>query len=204
MAVGVVVLAGACSTSNPTSAGSATPAGQTGAAPGASAAGPAASPLATEVNPPGDIPDNQAYVSFQVPGSTATVKVPEGWSRSTAGSSTTFADKLNRITVSAAPAASAPTTAAVQSRAAAQLGSAVSKYAAGNVSTVQRAGQPVILFTYAGDSAPDPVTSKVVRDAFEQYTYWRAGTEVVLTLVGPSNADNVDPWRIVSDSVNFA
>lgn len=60
-----------------------------------------------------------------------------------------------------------------------------------------------MLFHYTGDSAADPVTSKVVRDAFEQYTFWRAGTLVELTLAGPSNADNVDPWRIVSDSVRL-
>jgi len=28
-----------------------------------------------------------------------------------------------------------------------------------------------------------------------------SGTEVVLTLAGPKGADNVDPWRTVTDSL---
>ncbi|MEU6519984.1 hypothetical protein [Streptomyces sp. NPDC046978] len=63
----------------------------------------------------------------------------------------------------------------------------------------RRSGR-VVLLTYQGDSAKDPVTGKVMRDAFEQYVFYRSGHEVDLTLSGPVNADNVDPWRIVSDS----
>jgi hypothetical protein len=37
----------------------------------------------------------------------------------------------------------------------------------------------------------------------ERYEFWRAGREVVLTLAGPVDADNVDPWRTVSDSLRW-
>ncbi len=47
------------------------------------------------------------------------------------------------------------------------------------------------------------MTGKVAREAFERYTYFKAGTRVDLTLSGPTNADNVDPWRIVSDSLRW-
>ncbi len=40
----------------------------------------------------------------------------------------------------------------------------------------------------------------MVRDAFERYVFYRQGHKVDLTLSGPVNADNVDPWRTVSDS----
>jgi hypothetical protein len=30
------------------------------------------------------------------------------------------------------------------------------------------------------------------------------GREVVLTLSGPKGADNVDPWRIVTDSLRWS
>src|SRR4051794_355078 len=50
---------------------------------------------APEVNPAGDIPDNQAYVAYAPPGGGFTVKVPEGWSRSSAGGAVVFTDKLN-------------------------------------------------------------------------------------------------------------
>ena len=57
--------------------------------------------------------------------------------------------------------------------------------------------------TYLLDSAPNPVTDKVVRDAVERYEFWHAGQEAILTLTGPEHADNVDPWQIVSDSLQW-
>src|SRR5690349_20985130 len=60
-------------------------------------------PNTAEVNPAGDIPDNQAYVAFSPPGGGFSVKVPEGWSRSTAGGAITFTDKLNAIRIESHP-----------------------------------------------------------------------------------------------------
>ncbi|MET9357292.1 hypothetical protein ABZY14_30605 [Streptomyces sp. NPDC006617] len=157
----------------------------------------------TESNPPGDIPDNQVYVSYRPSGGSFTgftVKVPEGWARTGQGSTAVFTDKLNTVKITAASASSAPTTSSVTNTVVPQLRSRVSKFAAPKVSEVTRHAGRVVLLTYQGDSAKDPVTGKVVRDAFERYAFHRAGHEVDLTLSGPVTADNVDPWRIVSDS----
>src|SRR3954449_8668226 len=54
---------------------------------------------APEVNPAGDIPDNQAYVAYAPPGGGFSVKVPEGWSRVATGGAVTFTDKLNAVRV---------------------------------------------------------------------------------------------------------
>src|SRR3954471_10097038 len=54
---------------------------------------------APEVNPAGDIPDNQAYVAYAPPGGGFTVKVPEGWSRSATAGAVVFTDKLNAIRI---------------------------------------------------------------------------------------------------------
>src|SRR3954462_15812551 len=54
-------------------------------------------PNAKEASPPGDIPDNQAFVAYSPPGADYSVKVPEGWARSSAGGAVTFTDKLNSI-----------------------------------------------------------------------------------------------------------
>ena len=215
--VGVLAVAAAgCSVGGQTTGASQPAGGSSGiaAAPTAGAGGATAgpsvpngsspSPLATEVNPPGDIPDNQAFVTYRVPGSTVGLKVPEGWSRSTAAGGTTFTSKLNSITVAVDSAAAPPTAASVRARIAQTVAGTVPQYSPGQVSTETRAGGQVFLATYQGDSTADPVTGKVVRDAFEQYTYYRSGTRVTLTLAGPTNADNVDPWRTVSDSVTFA
>lgn len=68
---------------------------------------------------------------------------------------------------------------------------------------ISRHAGKAVLLTYQGDSAPDPVTGKVVRDAFERYAFHRQGHEVDVTLSGPLHADNVDPWRIVTDSFTW-
>src|SRR4051794_41322698 len=62
---------------------------------GSTATGP--NPNAREKSPPGDIPDNQVYVPYAPARAGYSVKVPEGWSRSTASGATTFTDKLNSI-----------------------------------------------------------------------------------------------------------
>lgn len=178
------------------SAASSTPRSSTGSAPNAAP---------TESNPPGDIPDNQAYVAFRPSSGFAgfTVKVPEGWARTTKGSTTVFTDKLNRVQISPAAVSAAPTVGSVTNTVVPQLRTQVPKFANPKVTVVQRKAGTAVLLTYRGDSAPDPVTGKVVRDAFERYAFYRQGHEVNLTLSGPVNADNVDPWRIVSDSFGW-
>ncbi len=71
------------------------------------------------------------------------------------------------------------------------------------VTAADRKAGPVVLVTYRADAPPDPVTAKVVHDDVERYEFWRNGTEAVLTLSGPMGADNVDPWRIVTDSFGW-
>ena len=189
------ILAGCSGTPTPATS-------STGTSPAVVAPGQPA-PRATEANPPGDIPDTQSYVVFNPVGGGYSVKTPEGWSRTSTGTTTSFTDKLNRIQMSTAPAATQPDVASVTKTDVPLVKTSVAKFAMGKVSTVVRRGGSAILLTYQGDSAPDQVTGKVVRDAFERYTFYRAGKRVDLTLSGPTNADNVDPWRIVSDSLRW-
>ncbi|WP_410597468.1 hypothetical protein [Amycolatopsis sp. lyj-23] len=168
-----------------------------------SASTPESGQPATESNPPGDIPDNQAFVAFTPPGAAFSVKIPEGWASSTAGATTTFTDKLNQVQVGTAAAAAAPTAASVTATDIPAWRGQVPRFALGQVSTVTRQAGPAVLVTYQGDSPPNPVTGKVLRDAFEHYVFFHAGTRVDLTLSGPVNADNVDPWRTVTDSLRW-
>lgn len=156
-------------------------------------------PNSAEVNPAGDIPDNQVFVPWTDPSGAFSVKVPEGWASSTDGGAVTFTDKLNSIRIESMPVSSAPTVDSVKADVA-TIGQAAPGFTAGDVTTVTRKAGDAVLATYRVDSAPDPVTGKVVPDAVERYVFSRGGTEVVLTLSGPVGADNVDPWRIVTDS----
>ncbi|MFB7292426.1 hypothetical protein [Actinacidiphila glaucinigra] len=156
-----------------------------------------------EVNPAGDIPDNQAFVTYRPPAGGFTVKVPEGWSRTTSGDTVTFTDKLNRIEIASASSNAAPTTQSVTSQVVPTLQNKVPKFALGKVSAVTRSAGSAVLLTYQGDSATNAVTGKAVHDAFERYAFYQQGREVDLTLSGPVKADNVDPWRIVTDSLRW-
>ena len=158
---------------------------------------------APESNPAGDIPDTQAFVPFTPPGGLFTVSVPEGWARSTDGAATIFTDKANTVRIETAPRADAPNTESVQVDELPAIASSTAGYRPATVTAVQRKAGPVIVITYQGTSAPNPVTGKIGTDAFERYDYWRNGHEVVLTLSGPAGADNVDPWRTITDSLQW-
>jgi hypothetical protein len=130
------------------------------------------------------------------------VKVPEGWSRTDGTSTVTFTDKLNSVRADVAPAPAAPTEATVR----AELGKIRDSgqgYAAGSVKSVTRRGGRALLATYRLDAAPDAVTGKVRNDDVERYEFWKDGQLVTVTLSGPHGADNVDPWRIVTDSFRW-
>lgn len=157
----------------------------------------------TEINPAGDIPDNQVFVPYSLPVGHASVDVPEGWARSIGPEGVTFTDKLNSITISEQTAATALSEADVTATVIPELQSAATAVVVEGVSTVSRSSGDAVLLTYQADSAPDQVTGKIVRNAVERYMFWHAGNELILTLSGPVNADNVDPWMRVSDSVTW-
>lgn len=161
-------------------------------------------PNAPEVTPAGDIPDNQAFVTYSPSGAGFSVKVPEGWSRSASGRATTFTDKLNAIRVERVPAAKAPTAAEARRVDQAKLAATVPGYKAGGITVVKRAGGDAVRMTYLARSQPNAVTGKAGTDAVERYTYFHNGSRVVLTLSGPKGADNVDPWKIVTDSLRWS
>jgi hypothetical protein len=99
---------------------------------------------------------------------------------------------------------SAPTVASVRADELPTIAQNAQGYAPGDVTEVTRTAGPTVLATYRADSAPSPVTSKAIKTDVERYEFWRDGTAVVLTLSGPVGADNVDPWRIVTDSFAWA
>jgi hypothetical protein len=129
------------------------------------------------------------------------IKVPEGWARSTSAGVTTFTDHFNSIAIEVVPRATAPTPASAQSRDLPKLRRSVSRFQAEHVTRAQREHGAAVLLTYLLDSRADPVTGKVIRDEAQRFEFWNNGTEAILTLTGPQNADNVDPWQLVSDSL---
>jgi hypothetical protein len=165
-------------------------------------AGDAATSHAPEASEPGDIPDNQVFVPFTAPGGIV-VSVPEGWARAADGPATVFTDKYNSVRVEVTSRSTPADVVGSRSTEVPQLESTTPGFVLGDVRTVQRKAGTAVLITYEADSAPNPVTGKSVREAVERYAFWNGGREAVLTLSGAKGADNVDPWRIVTDSVRW-
>jgi hypothetical protein len=150
----------------------------------------------------GDISDSTVYIPMSAASGAFSVKIPQGWSQSTS-TPITFTDKLNSVAFSQAPASSAPTTASVTTSLVPSLKAGGHNFTLTNVTKVTRAGGTAIRIRYSVDSPANAVTGKVVRDAVEAYVFWQKGQQAVLTLTGPDTADNVDPWKIVSDSFRW-
>lgn len=166
---------------------------------GASAPGASQSGI-PEVNPAGDIPDNQAFVAFRDAKAGYSVSVPEGWSQTIEGAAVVFSDKYNVIRIQTRAISSPPTAQTVMSAELPAVAAAAHGYSPGSVSTADRKAGRAILATYKANSATNPVTGKYAVEAVERYAFYRPGHEVILTLAAPVGSDNVDPWRKVTDS----
>lgn len=166
---------------------------------------PAAPPSATQqptgdASPAGDIPDNQAYVTFTSTDHLFTVKVPEGWSRTDIRGGVQFTDKLNTIELTSEPTFTVPTVDSVNAFEVPTIASESPGFRPGDVSVVNRSAGQAVLITYGADSPANPVTGKVIPQAVERYEFYRSGMQVTIVLSGAVGADNVDPWRTVTDS----
>ncbi len=159
-------------------------------------------PNAPEVVEPGDIPDNQVFVPYRPAGQPFSVKVPEGWAQTGTAAATTFTDHYNSITIEATTASQAPSLDDVRNGGLADVAENPT-FKLSDVTTVQRRGGTGVLATYEIGSDPDPVTGKRALLAVERYVFFDNGTLVTLTLSGAKGADNVDPWRAVTDSLSW-
>lgn len=160
---------------------------------------PVEQPVPTESSPPGDIPDNTAFVAYHAPGG-FTIRVPEGWARTRKGADVTFTDKLNTISAAWLSAASPPTVASARQTVVSQLRNTQRAFRLDQVRSVTLSGGKAVLITFQANSEPNAVTGKQYRLDVERFEFSRGGEEAVLTLSSPVGADNVDPWRIVSES----
>jgi hypothetical protein len=204
---GLVMLIVGCGTSTPAvpvSPPSSTSAGASATAP-ASGQSPAAaqSPVAAESNPPGDIPDTTLYIPYRSAQGHFLLKVPEGWSRRTTSASSTFTSNLNSITAAWMPRAAAPTVSTARSTTVRALQSATLAFRLHSVRKVSLTGGPAIEIVYQVNSPPNSVTGRQYRLVVERFELQRAGRGAVLSLSSAVGSDNVDPWRIVSESFRW-
>jgi hypothetical protein len=156
-----------------------------------------------ESAPPGDIPDNLAFVRYDNAAGHYSFTHPEGWAQTEAGSSVRFTDKLNGVAVDSQSSAAAPTVASVRSDEVARLTAQVPAFELRDVTSASLPGGAAVKVVFRRNSDPDPVTGKVYRDEVEEYLVFRAGRLVRMSLSGPVGADNVDAYRTMSRSLEI-
>ena len=129
--------------------------------------------------------------------------MPEGWARTSQGPATIFTDKLNSVRIESQARPTAPDATSVEASEVPALRSSVSGFHGGQVTTVQRKAGAAVLVNYEAVAAPEPVTGRSITDSVQRYEFWKSGQQVTLTLSGPKDADNVDPWRLITDSLRW-
>jgi hypothetical protein len=163
--------------------------------------------VAPEVNPPGDIPDSQAFVKFTNTTGGYELQVPEGWSRLGSPpaftSNVSFVHNYNGVSVIVAPAAAPPTAGSAQANEVKQIQSHARAATVTGVSEENRTGGKAIVIKYTSNSEPNAVTNKQVRLENVTYIFHKNGKEAMLTMWAPLGADNVDQWNLMADSFRW-
>ncbi len=157
-----------------------------------------------EQNPPGDIPDNQAFVPFSSGEGGYIISMPEGWARTESGANVSFADKFHTFSVEVSCAAAAPTIDSANTVDVAELMQQEAAFSLTNVSTVDLPARPAVRIEYQANSAPDEVTGKTIRLDVDRYELFHDGKLAVITFRVPAGSDNVDVANLVSESFQWS
>jgi hypothetical protein len=168
---------------------------------------PTETAVAPEVNPPGDIPDSQAFVKFTNTTGGYQLEMPEGWGR-VAGppeysSDVIFVNKYDGVSVRVVPASAPPTVATVQANEVNQIQSHVRAATITGVSEASLPAGKAIVVKYTSNSDPNPVTNKRIRLENVTYIFYKGSKEAMLTVWAPLGADNVDQWNRIANSFRW-
>ena len=157
------------------------------------------SALATEKNPPGDIPDDQVFVPYTSSTGGYSLKVPEGWARSEKGSDVGFIDKFDGVAVIVDTVAITPTAKDIV----AKLEKSERGFKAVSAKVVRLPAGPALLIKYECESEANPETNKRIRLEDEAYVFYKNGKMAILTVWAPAGADNADQWKLISESFRW-
>ena len=158
--------------------------------------------VAPEKNPPGDIPDSQAFVEYRSPAGFS-LKVPEGWARAERPDGVRFSDKYDIIEIRVSKAGAPPGVAGAKAREAAGLRKSGRAVEIRSMKDVKLRSGPAVRIVYSSNSDPNPVTNRRIRLEHDRYLLYRNGVQATLDLSAPLGADNVDQWRLMSNSFRW-
>jgi hypothetical protein len=159
-------------------------------------------PLKQEKNPPGDIPDNQVFITYASPRGFS-FKVPEGWARKDLTDGAVFADKYGRITVAETTSPTAPDVVTAKQTLVPELEKTARAVAVKKIQAKKLPAGATVLISYDSNSDPSPVTNKAIRLENDRYYFWKDGRLVMLDFSAPAGADNADQWDMMAKSFHW-
>ncbi len=150
----------------------------------------------------GDIPDNQNFLTYQNRPAGYSISYPEGWARSGSGNQVTFQDKSNTITiqVNQGPAAT-PASVDQQLK---QMASSDPCLSPGSSQSVTVGPNQAVKVTYTTQGTKSPVTGQRPKITVDRYVYSKAGRTAIVDLANPVGVDNVDAYRMISESFRWS
>jgi hypothetical protein len=193
VAIGALLVG--CGSGSSTSTPTRSPSGSSPSVPGA---------VEPEQNPPGDIPDNQVFVSYHSDAGRYALDVPEGWARTQSGPNVSFVDKLDSIAVEITSSDGAPTVDSVEANEVPLLTGAVEAFAKVEVKALDLPAGKAVRIRYRANSVPDSVTGKKVRLETDRYELFKDGKVAAISLSAPAGSDNVDVWAQISSSFKWS
>lgn len=159
-------------------------------------------PVQAEKNPTGDIPDTQVFIDYASKDGYA-LKVPEGWARTDLPDGARFVDKLDGVVVTLSDTGMPPTVDSVRTDYLPQLQKQERAVKIDTVKAVKLPAGNAIRIAYSSNSEPNQVTSRQLRLENQRFLYFRDGKLVALELYAPLGADNVDQWKLMSESFQW-
>ena len=150
----------------------------------------------------GDIPDNQAFLTYRNPVAGYSIKVPEGWARKGSGRHVTFQDKNNIVRIDVSPGGEA--TVATATTELKQLARRTPSLHYDSPAAMTAGPTHVVKVVYSTVSAPSPVTGKRVTLVVDRYYVPGTGQHAVVDLGTPRGVDNVDAYRLMIESFRWS
>jgi hypothetical protein len=180
------------------------PVTSSGTSGGSRSSAPAATPALTgeaQSAAAGDIPDNQAFLTFRNRAAAYSMKYPEGWARRGAGRTVTFRDKNNVVRISVATGGAATVAGAATEMA--RLRGSTPSLRFQRPAVLALGGRRLVKVVYTTQSATNPVTGKRVQLTVDRYYVPGAGRHAVVDLGTPVGVDNVDAYRLMIESFRW-
>lgn len=189
---------GAAST-QPSASGGSAKAGSAGGSCGSSSAAAGASEAQSTAQ--GDIPDNQQFLTYKNHSAGYSISYPEGWARSGSSSNATFQDKSNTITIKIA-AGSRPAPGSV-TRELKRENAIDPCLKPGPAQALTVGPNKAVKVTYSTQGQKSPVTGQRPTINVDRYVYFANGQVATLDLATPVGVDNVDAYRMISESFRW-